>query len=65
VGIVRAGLATRFDGIPDVHYGDAERPVDDDLTLTGTRLNIQMIEVTGCGLYAFGSGKLSEWPQKI
>ena len=38
---VRQGLASRFEGLPDVHYGEAEHFVDGDTgiskwTLTGT-----------------------------
>ena len=49
---VRAGLATRFEGIPDVHYGDDTHWVCGNLgvsewTLTGTRKSGGWIEVRG------------------
>lgn len=59
---VRAGLAGRFAGLPDVHYGDEEHFVDDAAgtgmskwTLTGTREG-QRIEVRGCDFYRFRDG---------
>ena len=60
---VRAGLATRFEGIPDVHYGDDKHWVGDDFgvsewTLTGTRKDGQSIEVRGVDLLEFRAGKV-------
>lgn len=59
---VRAGLAGRFAGLPDVHYGDEEHFVDEAAgtgmskwTLTGTREG-QRIEVRGCDFYRFRDG---------
>lgn len=59
---VRAGLAGRFAGLPDVHYGDEEHFVDEAAgtgmskwTLTGTREG-QRIEVQGCDFYRFRDG---------
>jgi ketosteroid isomerase-like protein len=55
---VREGLAARFQGIPDVHYGDArhfvagERGVS-EWTLTGTTLEGERLEVRGCDLWTF------------
>lgn len=58
---VRAGLATRFSGIPDVHYGDdvhwvcGDRGVS-EWTLTGTTVSGVRIEVRGCDLWEFRDG---------
>jgi ketosteroid isomerase-like protein len=55
---VRALLATRFGGIPDVHYGDdrhfvaGDRGVSEWL-LTGTTTSGQRIAVRGCDLFEF------------
>ncbi len=63
---VRAGLATRFEGIPDVHYGNDRHWVCADgvgvseWTLTGTSLSGQGIEVRGLDLLEFdGHGQIS------
>jgi len=57
---VRTGLAGRFAGLPDVHYGDAEHFVDESSdtgmstwTLTGTRTDGTKVEVHGCDFYTF------------
>ena len=61
---VRAGLAKRFEGIPDVHYGDDQHWIcGDDLavsewTLTGTSTAGQYIEVRGIDLLEFSQGKI-------
>jgi len=60
---VREGLAKRFEGIPDVHYGDDRHWVCGDLgvsewTLTGTSLSGQHIEVRGVDLLEFAHGKI-------
>lgn len=60
---VRAGLAKRFEGIPDVHYGDDLHWVGDDFgvsewTLTGTAQSGQPIEVRGVDLLEFVQGKI-------
>ncbi|MBI1361463.1 MAG: DUF4440 domain-containing protein [Alphaproteobacteria bacterium] len=62
---VRAALATRFSGLPDVHYGDAEHFVDDAAnagiskwTLTGTPASGAKITVRGCDFYTFRDGKV-------
>jgi len=58
---VRRGLAARFEGIPDVHYGDdghfacGTRGAS-DWTLTGTTVEGERIEVRGCDLWTFGPG---------
>lgn len=61
---VRAGLATRFRGLPDVHYGDARHWVCgscgvSEWTLTGTTLSGQRIEVRGLDLLEFVGGKVT------
>ena len=60
---VRAGLAKRFEGIPDVHYGDDQHWVCGRLgvsewTLTGTSASGQKIEVRGVDLLEFADGKI-------
>jgi ketosteroid isomerase-like protein len=60
---VRAGLAKRFEGIPDVHYGDDKHWVCGDLgvsewTLTGTSTSGKYIEVRGVDLLEFVEGKI-------
>jgi steroid delta-isomerase-like uncharacterized protein len=60
---VRAGIAARFSGIPDVHYGDdvhwhcADRGVS-EWTLSGTTIEGQAIEVRGCDLFVFSGDKI-------
>lgn len=55
---VRKGLATRFSGIPDVHYGEdrhwiaGNRGVS-EWTLTGTTLSGLNLRVRGCDLWEF------------
>ena len=62
---VREGLATRFKGIPDVHYGADEHWISADgtrgvseWTLTGTSVSGIKIEVRGCDLWQFRDGKI-------
>jgi ketosteroid isomerase-like protein len=62
---VRKALATRFEGLPDVHYGDAEHFVDaaanagmSKWTLTGTARDGTRKEVRGCDFYTFREGKV-------
>ena len=62
---VREALATRFDGLPDVHYGNEEHFVDSDTetgiskwTLTGTTPEGTRKEVRGCDFYTFRDGKV-------
>ncbi len=65
VGIeqVRAGLATRFTGIPNVHYGDdthwvcGDRGVSEWL-LTGTTVAGVQLSVRGCDHWQFQNGKV-------
>jgi ketosteroid isomerase-like protein len=60
---VRAGLAKRFEGIPDVHYGEDRHWLCGDFgvsewTLTGTSLAGKKIEVRGVDLLEFAEGKI-------
>jgi steroid delta-isomerase-like uncharacterized protein len=61
---VREGIQSRFDGIPDVHYGDdrhwlcGDRAVS-QWTLSGTRLDGERIEVRGCDLLELRDGKIT------
>ena len=60
---VRAGLASRFEGIPDVHYGKDQHWICDDLgvsewTLTGTTKSGQLLEVRRVDLLEFAGGKI-------
>ena len=61
---VRAGLATRFEGIPDVHYGDERHWACgsfgvSEWTLTGTTLSGKNLEVRGVDLLEFADGKIT------
>ena len=61
---VRAGLATRFEGLPDVHYGDDTHWVCGEFgvsewTLTGTTLKGKKIQVRGVDLLEFEAGKIT------
>ena len=58
---VREGLAMRFKGIPDVHYGDDRHFISGDRgvsewLLTGTTTDGERIEVRGCDLWEFKDG---------
>lgn len=61
---VREGLAARFTGIPDVHYGDdthfvaGERGAS-EWTLTGTTTDGERIEVRGCDLWTFEGDRIA------
>jgi steroid delta-isomerase-like uncharacterized protein len=62
---VKEALATRFQGLPDVHYGDAEHFVDEAAgagmskwILTGTSREGRRTEVRGCDFYTFRDGKV-------
>ncbi len=64
-GKVRAALAMRFEGLPDVHYGNDEHFVDaaantgiSRWTLTGTTRDGLSKEVQGCDFYTFRNGKV-------
>jgi hypothetical protein len=57
---VRKGLATRFEGLPDVHYGNEEHFVDETANagmskwlLTGTTPGGVKVKVRGCDFYTF------------
>ncbi len=59
---VRAGLASRFSGLPDVHYGDDEHWACGDKAmsrwlLTGTMKSGQAVKVRGCDLFDFRDGR--------
>ena len=61
---VRAGLSTRFEGIPDVHYGEDTHWVCGNFgvsewTLTGTRVSGERIEVRGTDLLEVRDGKIT------
>jgi ketosteroid isomerase-like protein len=62
---VRAGLAKRFEGIPDVHYGQDQHWVCgsdfgvSEWTLTGTSTSREKIEVRGVDLLEFDRGKIT------
>jgi steroid delta-isomerase-like uncharacterized protein len=61
---VRAGLAKRFEGIPDVQYGEERHWKCDDFgvsewTLTGTSASGKKIEVRGVDLLEFVDGKIT------
>ncbi len=60
---VRQALATRFEGLPDVHYGDDKHWVSGDFgvsewLLTGTTLDGRQIRVRGCDHWEFRDGKV-------
>jgi ketosteroid isomerase-like protein len=61
---VREGLAARFGGIPDVHYGDDSHFVAGDRgasewTLTGTTTEGERLEVRGCDLWTFEGDRIA------
>ena len=62
---VSGALATRFDGLPDAHYGNEEHFVDaaantgrSKWTLTGTTREGARTEVHGCDFFTFRDGKV-------
>ena len=60
---VQEGVASRFQGIPDVHYGDDHHWVCGDFgvsewTLTGTTGTGTRIEVDGCDHFEFRDAKV-------
>ena len=64
---VREGLASRFEGLPDVHYANAEHYVDTDRQtgiskwlLTGTTREGRRLEVRGCDFYTFRGDQVIE-----
>ena len=63
---VREALASRFKGIPDVHYGDDSHWISDDgnrgvseWTLTGTTAAGVPLKVRGCDHWEFQEGKVT------
>jgi len=61
---VRAGLAKRFEGIPNVHYGEDHHWACGDFgvsewTLTGTSASGKNLEVRGVDLLEFVDGKIA------
>jgi ketosteroid isomerase-like protein len=60
---VREGLATRFKGLPDVHYSDDRHWTSGNMAfsewlLTGTTLDGVSVRVRGCDHYEFRDGKV-------
>ncbi len=60
---MRDGLRARFEGLPDVHYGDDSHYVDGDMgisqwTVTGTMKSGERIMARGCDFYSFRDGKV-------
>ncbi len=60
---VREGLASRFAGLPDVHYGQDSHWVCgtkgvSEWLLTGTTPDGQRVEVRGCDHFEFRNGKI-------
>jgi steroid delta-isomerase-like uncharacterized protein len=61
---VREGIQSRFDGIPDIRYGDdrhwlcGDRAVS-EWTIRGTQRTGERIEVRGCDLFELVDGKIS------
>jgi ketosteroid isomerase-like protein len=60
---IREGLAARFTGIPDVHYGDDDHFLAGDRgasewTLTGTTTDGARLQVRGCDLWTFRDGEV-------
>jgi len=59
---VRAALKSRFDGIPDVHYGEDEHAVAGALGVSRWRLTGTLaatgaaVDVRGCDFYEFRDG---------
>lgn len=60
---VRQGLASRFEGLPDVHYGDDHHWVSGDFgvsewLLTGTTPAGDRVKVRGCDHWTFRDSKV-------
>jgi ketosteroid isomerase-like protein len=60
---VRRALATRFEGLPDVHYGDDRHWVAGNLgvsewLLTGTARDGRHVRVRGCDHWEFRDGRV-------
>ncbi len=61
---VRSGFQARFDGIPDIHYGEDRHWVSGDRgvsewTITGTDTSGKKVEVRGCDLFELRDGKIA------
>jgi ketosteroid isomerase-like protein len=61
---VRKGIQSRFDGIPDIVFGDDRHFICGDRgvsewTIRGTQSTGEPIEVRGCDLFEFTGGKIS------
>jgi ketosteroid isomerase-like protein len=61
---VRDGLARRFAGVPNVHYGEDRHWVSgsrgcSEWLLTGTTSDGTTIEVRGCDLFEFRDGRIA------
>ena len=61
---VREGLASRFKGLPDVHYSEDRHWVSGNLgvsewLLTGTTPNGDSVRVRGCDHWEFRGGKVT------
>jgi ketosteroid isomerase-like protein len=61
---VREGLAQRFAGLPQLHYGSDDHFVVGDRgasewTLTGTTTDGDQLEVRGCDLWTFRDGLIT------
>jgi ketosteroid isomerase-like protein len=62
---IREGLAARFTGIPDVHYGNDDHFVAghrgaSEWILTGTTSEGEHLEVRGCDLWTFDNGLVTK-----
>ena len=62
---VRPAVASRFEGIPDVRYGEDEHRVCGDRgfsqwTLTGTTTDGQRLHLRGCDLFDFRDGRIAK-----
>ena len=62
---VRRGLASRFEGLPDVHYGNEQHSVDEAAgtgiskwTVSGTDRHGRAVRANGCDFYTFRGGKV-------
>jgi ketosteroid isomerase-like protein len=61
---VRSGLASRFAGLPDVHYDEDRHWVSgergcSEWLLTGTTTKGEAVEVRGCDLFEFRGDKIA------
>jgi ketosteroid isomerase-like protein len=60
---VREGLASRFKGLPDVHYSEERHWASGNMVvsewlLTGTRTSGERVRVRGCDHYEFRGGRV-------